>query len=211
MQANRISMCDMLEQQIDDALTSCTEQLIVIDQKKNDTDIHYEISLDANKRIVRFKINNAHMKQRIKTSEIPLNTKSSTIVKVIKRIVDLPRENPSENTNTQAGNKFLVIDRMKNYLHLTPDNVGQKGKDFLIGMTIDNKKFYAKYDIATHSIRYLVLPDIKLNGKSVAVPDFVLELRDDNIHNISKFLQDPIGYVRSHHQNIDVLYGQQNQ
>ncbi len=206
-------MCDMLTQLVGAGLTSCTENAVVIDQTKNNTPIHYEISLDKNKKITKFKTNSSHMQSRIQSSNINLNTNVSNIVFTLQAIAKLPRsDTTSENTDdntTYVGNKFLVIDRIKRYLHITPNKIGQKDNDFLIGFVLNGKQYYSKYDINTHSVTHLVLPDLMIDDRRVAIPEFSLSLNDENTANIKQFVEDSVGYIKRHHDNVRTLYEQQ--
>lgn len=208
--SDTIGVCDLLIEYIDTKLTECDDTTIIIQETKNEVPLRYEITIDETMKITNFKINSSHMQERIREEINTLNTNSSTLIPTLVAITNIAREKEEETDplEDQTGivDKFVVIDRIKKHMNIEPDNVGQRDNEFVIGITIKGEIFYASYDITTHSITNIILPDITIDNKRVIISEFRLTLSDEYQNDINQFIDDPLGFIKRRYPSVNTLY-----
>jgi hypothetical protein len=209
--SSNITLCDIIEESLEEMIESCTEQLIVIKKTiKENTEIRYEIGYDNKSyRLTSLRSNSSHMLDRVKEELQDIQVDEFNFADTISFIAGIPREKQQEvsiEDQTNIGDKLLVIEAIKKYLEVDPDNVGQRGGDFVIGFTINGSQFFSQYNLTTNTITNIILPDITIKGKKVAVSKFELALNDSNRRDIKSFVENPIQYIKNTYPSVQVLY-----
>lgn len=115
-----------------------------------------------------------------------------------------------EQQNSEFGLKeqLLINDRFNKYLQIKPTKVDIKGEEVKVFFEVGGVKFIGDYDVVTDILAPIAL-DFEQARDPLIVQKFELTFKEDQQEKLTRFLLDPIEYLRTINKKLVEKYFQE--
>lgn len=189
-------LCKLLHSKYEKNISSCSPELLKIQknwEKESESWVLYTFEL-KNDVITKIKVSDPQLElELLKVLDFTKFRKDSTLLTIEEVLSFVPEKQVSEFGLKE---QLLVNDRFNKYLQIKPTKVDIKGGEVKVFFEVGGIKFIGNYDVVTD-----VLAPIALDFGEVRSPlvfqRFQLVFKEDQQEYLTKFLLDPVEYLRA--------------